>query len=93
MDIKARIEASPMTKAQVGIVAICLALNFIDGYDVLVLAFSATAISEAWGLSGSDLGVLLSSALAGMTIGAIFVAQIADKIGRRKTIILATSVI
>ncbi|MGW6172284.1 MFS transporter [Arthrobacter sp. NPDC055138] len=93
MDIKARIEASPMTKAQVGIVAICLALNFIDGYDVLVMAFSATAITEAWGLSGSDLGILLSSALAGMTIGAIFVAQIADKIGRRKTIILATSVI
>jgi benzoate transport len=93
MDIKARIEASPMSKAQIGIVAICLAMNFIDGYDVLVMAFSATAIAESWGLSGAQLGLLLSAALAGMAIGAIFVAQIADKIGRRNTIILSTSVI
>lgn len=93
MDIKARIEASPMSKAQIGIVAICLAMNFIDGYDVLVMAFSATAIAESWGLSGGELGLLLSAALAGMAIGAIFVAQIADKIGRRNTIILSTSVI
>jgi benzoate transport len=93
MDIKARIEESPMRKAQIGIVAICLALNFIDGYDVLVMAFSANAITQAWGLSGAELGLLLSSALAGMAIGAIFLAQIADKIGRRNTIILCTAVI
>lgn len=93
MDIKARIESAPMSRAQIGIVAICLALNFIDGYDVLVMAFSASAITESWGLSGAQLGILLSSALAGMAIGAIFVAQLADRIGRRKMVLIATAVI
>lgn len=93
MDIKARINASPMTRAQVGIVAICAALNFIDGYDVLVMAFAANNITADLGLTGGQLGVLLSSALLGMTLGALFIAQIADRIGRRRTIILSSSVI
>lgn len=82
-----------MTRSQWSVVAICLALNFIDSYDVLVLAFSSAHIQEQFLLSGTELGVLLSAALLGMTLGALFVAQIADHIGRRKTIVLATIVI
>lgn len=93
MNIKARIDASPMSRTQVGVVAICLALNFIDGYDVLVMAFAANNISMDLGLSGGQLGLLLASALLGMTLGALFIAPIADRIGRRNAIILCTSVI
>lgn len=89
MDIKARIEAAPMKKLQIGIVAICVALNMIDGFDVLVMAFSATSISGHWGLSGAQLGILLSAALFGMAVGSILLSQVADMIGRRTTILLA----
>lgn len=93
MEIKERIEASPMKRLQVGIVAICVALNMIDGFDVLVMAFSATSISEHWDLSGARLGMLLSAALFGMAVGSILVAQAADVIGRRKTILICALVI
>ncbi|MCC9144134.1 MULTISPECIES: MFS transporter [unclassified Arthrobacter] len=93
MEIKERIEASPMKRMQVGIVAICVALNMIDGFDVLVMAFSANAISEDWDLSGAQLGMLLSSALFGMAVGSILVAQVADIIGRQKTILICAIVI
>lgn len=93
MDIKSRIDAAPMTRPQVMIVSICVMLNMLDGFDVLALAFSASAISEEWSLSGAQLGVLLSAALLGMAVGSMFVSQIADIIGRRRTILLCTVVI
>lgn len=93
MELKERIEAAPMKRTQVGIVAICVALNMIDGFDVLVMAFSANAISEDWDLSGARLGMLLSAALFGMAVGSILVAQVADIIGRQKTILICAVVI
>ena len=33
-----------------------MALNMIDGFDVLVMAFTASAVSGHWKLSGSELG-------------------------------------
>ncbi|MEV7648282.1 MFS transporter [Arthrobacter sp. NPDC089319] len=93
MDIKARIEAAPMKRTQVGVIAICMALYMIDGFDVLVMAFSANAVMEDWGLSASQLGVLLSSALVGMAIGSIFVSSVADVIGRQKTLVIGASIV
>src|SRR6185312_10949400 len=93
MDIKARIEAAPMKRTQVGVIAICMALYMIDGFDVLVMAFSANAVMEDWGLSASQLGVLLSSALVGMAIGSIFVSSVADVIGRQKTLVIGAAIV
>lgn len=93
MDIKSRIDAAPMTRPQIMIIGICVTLNMLDGFDVLALAFSASAISAEWGLSGAQLGVLLSAALLGMAAGSIFVSQIADVIGRRRTILICAVVI
>ncbi len=93
MDIKARIEAAPMKRTQVGVIAICMALYMIDGFDVLVMAFSANAVMEDWGLSASQLGVLLSSALIGMAIGSIFVSSVADVIGRQKTLVIGAAIV
>jgi benzoate transport len=93
MDLKERIEASPMKRAQIGIIAICTALYMIDGFDVLVMAFSASALTEDWQLNGAQLGILLSAALVGMAIGSIFVSTIADIIGRRKTILFCAVVV
>ncbi|NKX51447.1 MFS transporter, partial [Arthrobacter deserti] len=93
MDIKARIEASPMKRVQVGVIAVCMALYMIDGFDVLVMAFSANAVMGYWALSASELGVLLSAALDGMAIGSIFVSSISDVIGRQKTLVLGAVVV
>ena len=93
MEFKERLEAAPMKRLQIGIVAICIALNMIDGFDVLVMAFSADSISTHWDLSGAQLGILLSAALFGMAVGSILVAQLADVIGRRKTILICAAVI
>ncbi|WP_347455559.1 MFS transporter [Acinetobacter thermotolerans] len=70
------------------VIIICILLNVIDGFDVLVMAFTASSVSAEWSLSGSQLGMLLSAGLFGMGAGSLFLAPWADKIGRRPLILL-----
>ncbi|WP_199721084.1 MFS transporter [Neisseria weixii] len=74
-------------------VTICICLNIIDGFDVLVMAFTASAVAKEWGLSGSEIGLLLSSGLFGMAAGSLTLAPQADKFGRKPVILLSLVVV
>ena len=93
MHLKDRIEAAPMSPRQVAIIGICTALYMIDGFDVLVMAFSASHVEAEWGLNGAQLGYLLSAALIGMAVGSIFVSTVADVIGRQRTLLIGICVV
>jgi benzoate transport len=82
-----------MSRFQVLAVGLCVALNMLDGFDVLVMAFTASEVAREWGLSGARLGVLLSAGLFGMAGGSLFVAPWADRFGRRAVILLCLGVI
>ncbi|GAB6875154.1 MFS transporter [Halomonas shantousis] len=77
-----------MTPYQVWIVALCTLIAALDGFDVLVMAFTAPAIAADWGVSGASLGILFSAGLLGMGIGAFLVAPLGDRLGRRPTVLL-----
>ena len=91
--IRQVINAGPMSRFQVTSIAICVALNMLDGFDVLVMAFTAPAISADWQLKGAQLGVLLSAGLFGMAAGSLFLAPWADRFGRRAITLLCLVVI
>jgi len=81
------IDEAPMTRFQWGAVAVCVLLNMLDGFDVLVMAFTGKAVSAEWGLSGAQLGLLLSAGLVGMAAGSMLVAPWADRLGRRPIVL------
>jgi benzoate transport len=83
----------PMTRFQVTAVLLCLLLNMLDGFDVLVVAFTAPEISRAWSLSATQLGMLMSAGLVGMSGGSIFVAPLADIWGRRAIVLLSLGLV
>lgn len=91
MDIRSAIDRSKMSPYQWVIVAVAVFLNALDGYDVLAMAFTATAVTKEFDLSGSQLGWLLSTGLIGMAIGALVLGPFADRYGRRKILILSLS--
>jgi len=83
MAIREVIDRSPMGGFQIRVVGICLILNMIDGFDILVMSFAASGVAREWALAGYQVGLLLSSGLAGIGLGSAFVAPLADRIGRR----------
>lgn len=92
-DLRRLIDHGEMSRFQVLAVALCVALNMLDGYDVLVMAFTASEVARDWGLSGAALGVLLSAGLFGMAGGSLFVAPWADQFGRRAIILACLGVV
>ncbi|MDF2818810.1 MAG: transporter [Stenotrophomonas rhizophila] len=67
-------------------IAVCVLLNMLDGFDVMVMAFTAPHVSTAWALSGKVLGIMLSAGLVGMAMGSFLLAPLADRWGRRPMI-------
>jgi MFS family permease len=85
--LRSALDDGPMSRFQWTAVAVCVLLNMLDGFDVLVMAFTGRAVSAEWGLSGSQLGLLLSAGLVGMAAGSLLVAPWADRVGRRPIIL------
>ena len=71
------------------IVGLCIVLNALDGFDVLAMAFTANSVTRDFGLSGAELGILLSAGLVGMAIGSLGLAPFADVIGRRPMVLIS----
>jgi len=86
---KSLLETAPISTLQYATIFVCFLMNILDGMDVLVISFCAPAIAQEWGVSKVALGIVFSSGLVGMTIGALFLAPFADRIGRKKIIILS----
>lgn len=87
LDPRATIAAEPMRPAQVAVVATCIALNALDGFDVLAISFAAPGIASEWGVDKAVLGIVLSMELIGMAAGSLLLGNLADRIGRRPTIL------
>jgi len=78
---------SVMSRLQVLVVAVTVCLNALDGFDVLSISFASPGIAQEWGIDRAALGIVLSMELVGMAIGSMFLGGVADKIGRRPTIL------
>lgn len=87
-DPRSIIRNEPMGAFQIAAVAICVALNALDGFDVLAITFAGPGISREWGLGPGALGIVISTGLLGMGLGSLLVAPVADVIGRRPMIML-----
>lgn len=72
-----------MGRMQVMVVIITIALNALDGFDVLSISIAAASIRDELGIASSLTGLLLSMELIGMAIGSIFLGRYADIWGRR----------
>jgi MFS family permease len=74
-------------------IGVCVVLNMLDGFDVLVISLAGAGISREWNLTSSQLGMLFSTGLCGMVIGSFFVAPLADRLGRRTVVLMCALVV
>jgi benzoate transport len=81
------ISDAPMSRAQVIAVIVTIALNALDGFDVLAISFASPGIAKEWGIDRAALGFVLSMELIGMGIGSLLLGNVADRLGRRPMIL------
>jgi benzoate transport len=92
-DLRNLIDNGRMSAFQWVAVAVCVGLNMLDGFDVLVMSFTASGVSAEWKLSGGQLGLLLSAGLIGMAAGSLFLAPRADRFGRRTIVMTSVAIV
>ena len=77
----------PMGRVQIIAVAVAIALNALDGFDVLAITFAAPELARAWQTGPAALGAAISAGLVGMTLGSLVLAPAGDRIGRRPLVL------
>jgi benzoate transport len=88
-DFTQAIETDVMRPMQIAVVVVCFFINMADGFDIMAISFTASSIATEWQLGPGKLGMVFSAALFGMTLGAFFLSQVADVIGRRRTTLVS----
>src|SRR5580692_2775935 len=86
-DPRQTILTSPMGMLQIIVVFIAVGLNALDGFDVMSISFASIGIQKEWHINKGTLGAVLSMELIGMAAGSIFLGGLADRIGRRSTVL------
>jgi len=84
------IDQQPVGGFQVKLLLTCAAVLLLDGFDTTAIGYVAPSLAREWSLTKGALGPVFSADLFGLMIGALLLGPLADRIGRRKIIILCT---
>ena len=72
------------------IILLCAGILFMDGVDAQATSYVAPGLRAAWRLTPGQLANVFSSSLFGILLGALFLAPLADRFGRRPMILVCT---
>lgn len=82
------IHESRITPVQGVILILFFIAYLLDGFDIVIIAFAAPAMSTDLGVMPQELGIIFSAGVLGMTLGAMFLSPLADLYGRKNVISL-----
>jgi AAHS family benzoate transporter-like MFS transporter len=75
-------------KFHLALLSWCAIVIIFDGYDLAVVGIALPSIMHDMGVTPTSAGFMVSSALFGMMLGAVFLGTVADRIGRVPAIII-----
>ncbi|MFM0700703.1 MFS transporter [Paraburkholderia sediminicola] len=84
------IDERPMSRLQLMTVGLCMLVAVLDGFDTQTIGFLAPAISRSLGIALTHFGPVFTAGLIGLMIGAVTLGPLADRLGRKKILVLST---
>ena len=81
------IDTRPVGAFQLRAFLLCAAVLLVDGFDVQAITYVVPTITREWGLVRGQLWPALTAGLVGVMLGAMFLAPLADRVGRRRVIV------
>ncbi|WP_180023011.1 MFS transporter [Acinetobacter sp. YH16044] len=91
MNVNTVVDQGKFKSFHVNIILWCLFIVLFDGYDLAINGVVLPLLMQEWGMSAVQAGMLASTALAGMMFGAMGFGMLADRIGRKKVILICVS--
>jgi AAHS family benzoate transporter-like MFS transporter/AAHS family 4-hydroxybenzoate transporter-like MFS transporter len=88
-DVRAEIEGAEISSFHWKLGALIGVIMFFDGYELFNAAYAIPLILKSWRPAPSEIGMMLSSGIVGLSIGSILQGLLADRMGRRKVMLWA----
>jgi AAHS family 4-hydroxybenzoate transporter-like MFS transporter len=88
MTIDAVINGRRTSALQAVTLILCFLVVAADGFDVAAVSFVAPLLKTEWSL-GPQLALVFGAGLLGLTIGSFLFGPLADRIGRKRVIVLS----
>jgi AAHS family 4-hydroxybenzoate transporter-like MFS transporter len=90
IDVADFIDRRPVSAFQIRIFASCLAVALLDGLDLQTMGLAAPTLMREWKVPAEAFATVFSAAPAGMIVGALVLGRLADQLGRKRLIVVAT---
>jgi AAHS family 4-hydroxybenzoate transporter-like MFS transporter len=78
---------SRMAPGQIRVILLCAVIALLDGFDTQAIGFVAPVIASAWKLPLPIFGPVFAVGLVGGLLGAVLFGFVADRMGRRVTLL------
>jgi MFS family permease len=87
VDPRAELDEARLVPLHWVVAGLVILATLFDGYGTLVPSYVIHFVARPWHLSSSEAGFLVSAGLIGFAVGAVSHGPIADRAGRRPTLI------
>jgi len=92
ISIPAVIDQERLGAFQWRVLLLCFLIALFDGFDTQAMAFTGPAIIAAFKLQSTDLAPILTAGIVGMTVGAMLLGLVGDRIGRRPAAMIGVAI-
>ena len=87
IDVPAWIDQRRLSRTQILVLVLCAATAILDGFDAQVIGYVAPALADTLKVARPALSAVFALGTTGLMLGCLFVAPLADWLGRRTVII------
>ncbi len=87
IDVPAWIDQRRLSRTQLLVLVLCAATAILDGFDAQIIGYVAPALAESLKVARPSLSTVFAAGTSGLMLGCLFIAPLADWLGRRRVII------
>ncbi|MEP7245283.1 MAG: MFS transporter [Gammaproteobacteria bacterium] len=91
IDVADIVEKQKLSGFIIRLIVVSWLITFVDGFDMNVIAFAAPYLATAYDLDKPMLANVFGVGIAGSLLGSMLFGALGDRLGRRRSIILATA--
>src|SRR5689334_12370314 len=90
VDVDRLIDERPLSALQLRVFVLCALVAVLDAVDSVAISFAGPLIAQVFKMSPAAFSPAYSAGLFGATIGAVAAGPIADRFGRKPTLVFTT---
>jgi len=92
VNVQTFLNEHPFSGYQWLIFGLCFFIVLLDGFDTAAIGYIAPSLIKDWGVSKTMLAPVLSAALFGLAAGALSAGPLADRLGRKRLLVMSVLV-